>query len=553
MDGARKIVLNLLTSHRLTACAFFKEAEYTSSCRDTAERDLIEALEAISQYKSAKLASRARSYLADLQTSLKLQLDAGSRRALTATTARVVEQIVQTEAKHTGPNPFLITSKRKLAETDFGSVTQTSALSEEDTSDVSFRPQSSDSEESTVEVNKDNRDYRMEWFVGPGVEESKLRKDAPQWIVGAANVSLLLLEYRQSSVQKARSDTMESAAEVLAISHIFLMEEDASYGVRERFDGELWTSIFKEIKAEYIPVKLSDDDILRCFQMAQTASSNFRDCKALIKKWHRLRDDTTEDVVLEVFDGILLQISLNTKMVDSNEDTFIHKILAPFVMPFFADTELVECVANDELDASYHRKRKFDPSLQGRKPDFAVFTSNQYKKAHLLVVEVKSAKYHATKSKELYDDLVKLGNEMKDVMDKIIDDGVDKDVVVCGLLVEGFRCDLFAMDLRYDAIYRMVRLGRFYLPRDRYDFGVVPTAIQVLLQAKVRVEMFHCLWCLMWYLILAFWQTIVTRSAQLCVESFRIPFNRDTTPPNRGEMTRESFHTPIKIPIKVLK
>lgn len=54
-----------------------------------------------------------------------------------------------------------------------------------------------------------------------------------------------------------------------AINHIFLMEEDATYGVRERFDGELWTSIFKEIKAEYIPVKLSDDDILRCFQMTQ--------------------------------------------------------------------------------------------------------------------------------------------------------------------------------------------------------------------------------------------------------------------------------------------
>lgn len=87
---------------------------------------------------------------------------------------------MQTEAKHTGPNAFLITSKRKLAETDFGSVAQTSALSEDDTSDVSFRPLSSDSEESIVEVCNDNRDYRMEWFVGPGVEESKLKKDAPQ-------------------------------------------------------------------------------------------------------------------------------------------------------------------------------------------------------------------------------------------------------------------------------------------------------------------------------------------------------------------------------------
>ena len=35
-------------------------------------------------------------------------------------------------------------------------------------------------------------------------------------------------------------------------------------------------------------------------------------------------------------------------------------------------------------------------------------------------------------------DLVKLGNEMKDILDKCIDDGVkNSDLIICGLLVEG--------------------------------------------------------------------------------------------------------------------
>lgn len=93
--------------------------------------------------------------------------------------------------------------------------------------------------------------------------------------------------------------------------------------------------------------------------------------------------------------------------------------------------------STDELDASSHRKRKFDPSLErrGRLPDFTVSTSVKNKRQHLLVTEVKSPKY---RGKALPDDMVKLGNEMKDSLDKMLDDGIDtRDVVVCGLHVRG--------------------------------------------------------------------------------------------------------------------
>lgn len=101
---------------------------------------------------------------------------------------------------------------------------------------------------------------------------------------------------------------------------------------------------------------------------------------------------------------------------------------------------------------------------------------------------------------------------MKDSLDMMIDDGVeDKDVIVCGLLVQGkpsviygffgnnynilfflsllqylgFQCSLYTMDLRYDAICRMTLLGQFFLPRNNYDFGVLPNTIQMLMMTKV--------------------------------------------------------------------
>ncbi|CAG8698487.1 1425_t:CDS:1, partial [Funneliformis mosseae] len=97
--------------------------------------------------------------------------------------------------------------------------------------------------------------------------------------------------------------------------------------------------------------------------------------------------------------------------------------------------------STDVLEASVHRKRKFDPSLQGRKADFSIYIPIRGNKFYLLISEVKSAGYIlSNKNKNSLEDcdLVKLGNEMKDILDKCIDDGVgDRNLTICGLLVEG--------------------------------------------------------------------------------------------------------------------
>lgn len=195
---------------------------------------------------------------------------------------------------------------------------------------------------------------------------------------------------------------------------------------------------------------------------------------------------------------------------------------------------LLSTRSSDVLDPSTHRKRKFDPVLQGRKADFSVYTQIKSNKYYLLVSEVKSPRYMSSKKINLWDcDLVKIGNEMKDMLDKCIEDGIkNNDLTICGILVEGFQCSVFAMDLKFDAIYRMILLGKFFLPQNIHNLYVLSIAIEELMQTR----------------------STISRSAELCFQSL-IQHNKDpsitsTIPatPIRNGMMRSSFHTPIRVP-----
>ncbi|CAG8731878.1 861_t:CDS:2, partial [Acaulospora morrowiae] len=208
--------------------------------------------------------------------------------------------------------------------------------------------------------------------------------------------------------------------------------------------------------------------------MAQIASEDFRKCRPLLRKWQKDLDNNQEDLILETFES----------MQGLKEDSFVHEVFEPVIRPFIRNINFKCEWSTDVLEASVHRKRKFDPILQGRKADFSVYLPIRGNKFYLLASEIKSADFILSNGNKiaLEDwDIVKLGNEMKDIIDKCIYDGIkSNDLIICGLLVEGFQCRLFVMDLKYEAIYRMILLGKFYLPRDSSDFGVLPTSIERL-------------------------------------------------------------------------
>ncbi|CAG8463235.1 5209_t:CDS:10, partial [Diversispora eburnea] len=195
----------------------------------------------------------------------------------------------------------------------------------------------------TPDENNSDKSYH------PNIKKSALSEGAKKWVIDTFDVSSLLLEYRDMSVQKAFENKIE-----------------------------------------------------------EIASENFGNCKPLLRKWQKDLDDDQDDIILEIFKS----------MEGLKEDSFVHEVFEPLLLNYFRST--------DVLEASAHRKHKFDPSLYGRKADFSIYVP-----------------------------------------------------------VKGFQCQLFAMDLKYEAVYWMILLGKFYLPKNNSDLGVLSASVERLMQMKV--------------------------------------------------------------------
>ncbi|CAH1768062.1 7627_t:CDS:2, partial [Entrophospora sp. SA101] len=364
-----------------------------------------------------------------------------------------------------------------------------------------LQPSSSDSDDSYVRTRKK---YRNEWFVGLGNKECILDENANNWMVDDINISLILMNYRQSCIQKAEDDKMTNTSEVLSLNHIFLFEEDSKVGIRRVLDGNLIKKIFDEINAAFVQ-QLSDDDVLKCNKMVRTAAGTYKSCKTLLWEW---------------------QNKLN---INGEQD---------FILEFF------ESMSSDTLAASKSRKKKFDPVLKGHKPDFVVSVSVGDKKENLLVTEVKPPK---CRNIGLFDDKVKLGNELKDAIDLMINDQIiSKDIIICGLLVDGkyFQGFICQIAINTTTLFTLSHLLRLPI---HHDFGVFQRTIELLTQFKV----------------------IVNQTSEICIQSLRglqdtrctkhdgstvlseIVKNNESSSksPPHERMTRSSYHSPIKIPL----
>ncbi|CAG8755620.1 33350_t:CDS:2, partial [Racocetra persica] len=302
-------------------------------------------------------------------------------------------------------------------------------------SDRSYQPSLGDLDDDTfVEPDYDNFSenkeiriqYTRDWFTGPGIMKSTLSADAKKWIVDTLDISSILLEYRDISVQKISKNKVEVAAEILSLNYIFLFERNNTSELSSIIEPETLKIIFDTIKNEFNLYYLSNDEVYRCHKMAESASNDFGECKLLLRKWQKDLGENQEDLILETFESIINNFKPEVYRQGLKEDSFVHEVFEPVIRPFFRNINFKCEWSTDILEASVHRKRKFDPSLQGRKADFSIYIPIRGKKFYLLTSEIKSADYmFSNKNKVTLEDcdLVKLGNEMKDIIDKCIDDG----------------------------------------------------------------------------------------------------------------------------------
>ncbi|KAI7856005.1 hypothetical protein BDC45DRAFT_70134 [Circinella umbellata] len=139
--------------------------------------------------------------------------------------------------------------------------------------------------------------------------------------------------------------------------------------------------------------------------------------------------------------------------------------------------------SNERRSKHSEEDKKKGKKKIGRFADLSmIYDYGDCPKQGLVVVEIKPPMKTLDGSRP---DFVKIANEMKDSMDKMVKDGYDDDeITILGVLVEGFTCTLFIMDLVYKAIYRMIPLSVFYLPRSHHDYSVLPATFESMITLK---------------------------------------------------------------------
>ncbi|KAI9493185.1 hypothetical protein BDB00DRAFT_788228 [Zychaea mexicana] len=265
----------------------------------------------------------------------------------------------------------------------------------------------------------------------PGVT---LDPEVEKWEVNGVVVSELLLKYREESIKKGEKQVLDIYQEELSLNGIFLFDDlncvypDCSsvYG----FDRDTWQAVMNECKELYPAQSLSKKTKKIIKKFAEAGAENFDKCDKIVEKLNN--KDQIRESLRNITDG-----KASRKEKETN-----------------------------------HKKGYVFPDLSMN------FECGAMPMQRLLIAEIKPPHKVRTGSRP---DLIKLALQMKDSIDKMINDGVDDpEITVSGLLIEGFRCTLFVMDLKYQKIYRFIPLQVFYIPRDRHDFGVLLHSFKAL-------------------------------------------------------------------------
>ncbi|ORZ02222.1 hypothetical protein BCR43DRAFT_519586 [Syncephalastrum racemosum] len=215
----------------------------------------------------------------------------------------------------------------------------------------------------------------------------------------------------------------------------------------QHMDGDVWDAMVHECHNQFPLQPLAKARGAWSQEVNGMARSDVNQARRLVQ-----HADVTDDVAFlysDVYGAILKAYSGDYCADYVNDDTYVQDAFQPLLKTYFPnDDAICREGANGTTDASRCRKQKFEPDAHDRKGGCSVKTNDGCLSQSVLLVEVKPPKNVASK------DLVKLGKCLKDVIDKIDEDGV-RDAVVCGPLAEGYGCRAFAMHLKFHGLYLM--------------------------------------------------------------------------------------------------
>ncbi|KAF7724813.1 hypothetical protein EC973_000697 [Apophysomyces ossiformis] len=339
------------------------------------------------------------------------------------------------------------------------------------------------------------RRSRYDYAATGGTTDCNLYHENARWILGEANISEYLMTYRLKSIKENQKPKSLSDGRILSLNFVFLFSRNRQRSCISHLPLLVQDSVYQQLQHDESQLNIPSNGLVWCAELTKKLKSNFHDrdnwpAKELAAKFVLdaiiSRDKTLASVAFILQD--LTQKCITWSEDVLVEDTFIHQYLSTFIDYLFCrDENLKHKWANAMLEAcltssssSFKRPRRSTVMDEEFEPDFTSYVDVHGRRFDLFCVEVKKP---GGRNGGPYTDLVKLGKEMKLMLDALIKSEVPNPKV-CGLLVNGSSCKTYRMDLEYEAIYRLVQLDEFELVTSINSMLQTTLVVESLLQLK---------------------------------------------------------------------
>jgi hypothetical protein len=154
----------------------------------------------------------------------------------------------------------------------------------------------------------------------------------------------------------------------------------------------------------------------------------------------------------------------------SLENAFIDQHLSPFIREIFKRENITMRLGETHI---CHNPLLHLSDYVG---SYQAPTGHTY---DVLTVEIKPPK--KSSESQLESDLVKVGKEMKDMIDALVDLGIETPTVA-GALLEDFTMTTYTMQLVCEGVYIMLERNKVYLLRSSGDLSITPGITESLMQ-----------------------------------------------------------------------
>ncbi|KAK3807054.1 MAG: hypothetical protein J3Q66DRAFT_357967 [Benniella sp.] len=264
--------------------------------------------------------------------------------------------------------------------------------------------------------------------------------------------------------------------EMLAVNFIFIMEsENQSWGLQGEVPDKTWECMWECLGRVHI-ASFEPDMIIECNRWATlAASNNYEEFSKLLKS-----EPPSSTILHKVLLQLMSTQQLWTLSGSENEYTFIRYLIDPCLSATLGGIKYTKADWTTLLEETR------GPGSRLLFPDFTIVTQLRDRSCSLLHLEGKTA---ANKGQsQIWDDLTKLGQELKYSLDTLILQEPSGPVSVIGILLMGYNLEFFVMTLHSDGVYIFKKYAECYLFNKADNMFPLCRLLEILEATKRMVE-----------------------------------------------------------------